>query len=218
VEAFGRISRDDSERGEGEGVGMTVEQEQDGSGAHASAPDNPSPATENDIHTRECRGGCSFVANVLDIKIELPSWISPTLRLQTASDAQISQVKKLFRATGGPITHYFEFDWRPVDPSEGMGYRTFPLPRDQWRYFVIAWAGHGNQLAPFQKAVNLVPPGILCYSNIVTSDAFGQGNNVGWTVESVSIPDTHLVSPPNVLTVDAERIRDWRSACLHSGF
>jgi len=161
--------------------------------------------------TRENRGGYSFVANVLDVRIELPVSISPALRLQAASDPQILQVKRLLHLGGLPIEYYFQHEWTPYEQSDGLCHRAVALPRDQWRYFVIAWAGHGVEIAPFQKAVNLVPPGILCYSQVFTSDPFGAGDYMGHKFESVSIPDTHLVAPPKLLTVDAEHIRDWQT-------
>lgn len=191
---------------------MPVGKDEDAKEARsADAPDQFS--VEVNGVTIKNEGGYAFIVNVLDVKVDLPISITPTLRLEAATEHQIAEIKRMLVLGGLSIDFYYEQEWVLVENTEARTVRqTEILPRNRWRYYVISWCGEPSELATFQKAGNLVPPGILCYSEVYTAEKFGRGQQMGWKCEYVSVPDSYFKIPIEALTVDSEMVEAWRSA------
>jgi hypothetical protein len=163
--------------------------------------------------TREMKSGFAFIVSHLDVQVALPVSITPTLRLEAASDAQIDEIRRFVSMGDGlSISYHYEHEWIAHATEHGTGHLAQPLSRDRWRYFLITWCDWNAELLKFQKAVNLVPPGIFCYSAMITDEVFGKGAVVGRHIEGTSIPATYRQIPPTQQIVDAERVEAWRRA------
>lgn len=163
--------------------------------------------------TSEMRNGFAFIVSHLDVQVALPVSITPTLRLEAASDAQIDEIRRFVSMGSGlPISFHYEHEWIAHETENGGGHRAHPLSRDRWRYFVITWCNWNAELLKFQKAASLVPPGIFCYSAMITDGDFGRGVVVGRLFEGTSIPPVYRQIPPRQQVVDVERVEAWRRA------
>ena len=163
--------------------------------------------------TMENKGGYAFVVNVLDVQVDLPISITPTLRLEAATEQQIAEIKRLLVLGGLALEFYYEHEWTMLEASEiKTRHEARELPRNRWRYYVVSWAGLPEELATLRKGANLVPPGILCYSEVYTSEEFGKGQQMGRKFESVSVPESYFSIPIKALPVDTEIVEEWRGA------
>lgn len=169
--------------------------------------------TSDTSTTTEMKSGFAFIVSHLDVRVPLPASITPTLRLEAASDAQINEIRRSVDIGSGlPIGLHYEHDWLAHQTEHGIGHQAQPLPRDQWRYFVITWCNWNSELLKFQKAVNLVPPGVFCYSAMITDGEFGKGQVMGRMFEGTSIPTVYRQLPSKQVIVDADTINAWQRA------
>ena len=198
---------------EGERVGiMSIGKDEDTKEGHAADGLNQD-SVEVDEVTIKNEGGYAFIVNMLDVKVDLPISLTPTLRLEAATEQQIAEMKGLLVLGGLSIDYYYEHEWILVENSEVRTvHRAELLPRNRWRYYVICWSGEPSELVTFKQAGNLIEPGILCYSEVYTSGQFGTGQHMGRKFESVSIPDGYFAIPIEPIVVDSETIKEWRSA------
>ena len=159
------------------------------------------------------RGGYAFIVNVIDVRVPLPIQLAENIRVAAATDEQILEMQRVLKPPGLSVGYYYEHEWVKQDSEpDRITDEARPLPRDKWRYFVIAWSGTQDTLIQFRKAANLVPPALLCYSQVLTSGEFGSGDSMGSVVEFVSVPDLHFEIPTAVVSVDSGVVESWKSA------
>jgi hypothetical protein len=159
----------------------------------------------------DMKSGYAFVISHFDVRVALPAMITPTLRLERASDAQIAEIKRTVSFGPMGITHYYEHEWVPgTTDTGGTCHQSVPLPRERWQYHVLTWSEWNMELLQFQKAAHLVPPGLLSYFQVITSEPFGQGRAVAHTFEAASIPQTYQLLPPEVEVLDDALLQAWR--------
>ena len=132
-------------------------------------------------------GGYRLVAVPLKVDLKLPAEISQHVRLDRATDEQILQLKRL--SPPHPIIqeslrHRFEVDWeeRPTAPDQSE-FIPHPLSKENWRYFVLTYAGSGKELFDACKIFQLHRPPITFDTLIHTSAPFGAGEVRGRSLD-----------------------------------
>ena len=94
------------------------------------------------------RGGFFIVSNVLDVRVQLPVEITPKLRLAKADDAQISAIQSWLTAMSPGFVNprsYYEKHWTTtVHSKTSSSTSPSPLERKDWRYYILSFAGYGN--------------------------------------------------------------------------
>lgn len=163
----------------------------------------------------DIKGGFAFIGTLLDVRVPLPHHIGEHVKLERASDAQVSEIKRLIPAGGGlGLTYHYEHEWVPVATSTGEGRQTRPLPRSDWRYYVFTWEGSNAAVMEVQRALNLVPPAASSVLQVLTREPYGNGEFRGQMVESVAAHFQHREPPPSPIVVDDERIQSWILTCV----
>jgi len=135
------------------------------------------------------RGGFFIVSNVLDVRVQLPVEITPKLRLAKADDAQISAIQSWLTAMSPGFVNprsYYEKHWTTtVHSKTSSSTSPSPLERKDWRYYILSFAGYGNETYDLFRAANLVEPGLNAFAQIYTTKEFGAGTVTGWGGDSV---------------------------------
>lgn len=158
----------------------------------------------------DMKGGYSVIASALDVRVPLPLQISPTMRLDRASDRQILEFKHTASFGGLSGDLIYAHKWIAKEsPVSSSGHYAVSLPRDSWRYYVINWSNWNSEFIQFRKAINLVPPGTICYMQYVTKEDFGQGDVVARIFDGSSIPEVCRRVPPKLQVLDEERVGAW---------
>jgi hypothetical protein len=65
-------------------------------------------------------------------------------------------------------------------------YERRPLLRSEWRYYLIAFSDHGNELFTFLRAANLSRPALQTIYHVYTEEPFGKGRVMGWGGDPVA--------------------------------
>jgi len=132
------------------------------------------------------RGGFWFVSTLVDVQADLPAVITPNVRLQRATDQQIKELKDVYPAVGF-FGHRIE-DGREVDSTKDKTEQMetgepFKLPREKWRYFVLAYSGDPEHAYGVKQIFLLGEPSCTCRTVVITSEEYGEGNRVAWGAE-----------------------------------
>jgi Apea-like HEPN len=131
-----------------------------------------------------------LIAELLDLRVDVPYDIMPGVRLCRGSPLQVKFIKDfVFRAAGfgekrARLT--YELEQRAPDSS---GKQWFDLPPESWRYFVFAFGEAGKQVSDFQIAVSLGEPPLTIFSALTTREPFGQGFAFSWSVDAIQVTD-----------------------------
>jgi hypothetical protein len=157
------------------------------------------------------KGGYSFVVSNLDIRFPLPADITSTMRLERASDSQIREFKRTASPAMFSVELIYEHDWVDKDDNvSGDRRHSVNISRDRWRYYVVAWSNWNSEFIQFQKAVNLVPPGIICHMQCITNEDFGRGPVVGRVFDGSTIPSSCIPIPPRLQLLDDDIFVSWK--------
>lgn len=144
----------------------------------------------------QTQGGYHIISNVLDVRATLPIDITPTLRISKADDAQVAQIQSLLtQSSGGGLNTriYYENDWVETRESDTSSrWAAHPLNREDWRYYIVAFTGSGDEPYPFLRAVNLTCPALSSFAVVHTHGEFGTGKVSGQGVDQVVGALTHL--------------------------
>ena len=133
------------------------------------------------------KGGFDFIATALDVKIPLPADITPTLRLDRATDTQLEVIHQFLEA-GSPFgvgisnRYYYQAERVKEKPTD-KHYKFVNQPKDKWRYYVINFLGSNSEGLRFFSIADLVFPYLASYAGWLTSEAFGQGEGRGRTYD-----------------------------------
>lgn len=161
----------------------------------------------------EMKGGYSFIVSNLDIRFSLPADITSTMRLERASDSQIREFKRTASLAVLSAELIYEHDWVDKDDKvSGARRHSVSISRDHWRYYVVTWSNWNSEFIQFQKAVNLVPPGIICHMQYITNDDFGRGPVVGRIFDGSTIPSPSIPLPPRLQLLDNEIFASWKQS------
>jgi hypothetical protein len=105
--------------------------------------------------------GLAFVASHLSISGELPVQIIAQHSFRPATDTEIEQIKQVLD-TSVPRDTYSWVPYESVVKAEHRGdnsttFHHDPLPRDQWKYWVIAFDGQNTKLHEIELVAQLLP-------------------------------------------------------------
>ncbi len=139
--------------------------------------------TEQSSVTFSPKGGFCFISTVLDMQLQLPIQITPALKLERASDAQIQIIKPCLEENLGTmrISHSdrYEFQCTEIKEDNCTRYERTPLATEDWRYYILTFVGNNYQSHQFFYIADLVFPHIISFASYLTSEEFGQGNIMG---------------------------------------
>jgi len=129
------------------------------------------------------RGGFYFIATALDMRVRLPVDVTPTLRLDKASDAQLEVIYQFLEeghTLGLRMTnrHYYEAE-RVKDKPTDSHYKFVTQPKEHWRYYVINFVGSNYEGHQFFSIADLVFPYLASFATGLTADEFGSGQPRG---------------------------------------
>jgi hypothetical protein len=129
------------------------------------------------------KGGFHFIATVLDVKIPLPVDITPTLRLDRATDTQLEVIHQFLEAahevgSRWSNRYYYESKWVKERPTDRHS-KIVQQPKEKWRYYVINFLGTNIEVSRFFSIADLVFPYLTSYAGCLTSEEFGQGERRG---------------------------------------
>src|ERR1700733_4564310 len=152
-------------------------------------------------------GAFCQIAELLDLRVDLPYDIAPDVRLCRGTEQQVRYIKTIVFPAAGfgqkQARLMYELERAP-DPS--IGPQWFDLPADRWRYFIVAF-GDASQTAvtDFQLAANLGEPPFTVFSTFMTRKPFGMGEMFGWGVDNVQVADWYTpgLTPPRVVVDQA---------------
>ncbi len=130
-------------------------------------------------------GGFYFIATVLDVKLTLPADITQTIRVDRADQSQIAEIYRFLDSSqalglGGFRRQHYEHDWIPICESNCTRYDIRALAPDEWRYYIIAYSGTGNDVIDLLKVMDIIPPYICAFSYVITTQPFGCGCPCGF--------------------------------------
>lgn len=158
------------------------------------------------------KGGFWFVSTLVEVKAALPAVIAPNVRLQRATDQQIKELKEVYPADG--FIGYRMEDGREVDliacKTEHIETR---LPREKWRYFVLAYSGDPEHAYGVKQIFLLGNPSCTCRTVVHTSEEYGEGNRIAWGAEMYA--HTKVMQLPPLRTITDETLAQVRGA--HTG-
>lgn len=165
-------------------------------------------------------GGYWFVSTLVDVEATLPATITPHVRLQRATSAQIQQIKSAYPDEPGFFGHAIEDgrenNWKlSKDGKRGI---KRSLPRDKWRYFVLAYRGRREHAYQVKKLFLLADPPCTCRINVTTSREYGIGKRIAWGGEMYTHIESirgGLAALPPVRTVTEKTLAQVRFA--HAG-
>jgi hypothetical protein len=131
------------------------------------------------------QGGFVVIGNVLDFRISLPVELVSDLRIERPNDAQLKTIHELISSTlpGHNSRNDFETRWEPGPAPDS--WLPIPLPREEWRYSILTFAGNGLSAHTFLDAARLVEPGLFWLAIAHTSEPFGGGAKMGWSIDSL---------------------------------
>jgi|GEM_PF-3686283 len=114
-------------------------------------------------------GGFHLIATVLDMQIDLPVDITPTLRLEKASDEQIKSIEKLI-----DNRLFYESEYTEME-GDNKRYNLQSLSPESFRYYVVSWAGRNHEPYQFFYVAKLITPYITSFYNWITTKEYGNG-------------------------------------------
>lgn len=107
------------------------------------------------------KNGISFVASHIDVEGELPLELLPNYVFRKANDDEIDIVrKKIFNSipAGGFVRQLpYEYIVREEIHERQTSFHYDPIPKEKWKYWVIGFEGHGNEIQEIKKSASLLP-------------------------------------------------------------
>jgi Apea-like HEPN len=169
------------------------------------------------VQLENIKGGFHIIANVLDVQVKLPVELGPTLRIVKADADQVNTIHQMFARMSAGFTNprmYYENRWTEAPQSAtSKRFESAPLAPDDWRYYILAFAGFANEAYDFLRAANLATPAINSFAHIYTDREFGVGNTTGWggdALQSVAAYEVPYAQSQDCL--DEAAILDIREA------
>ena len=83
----------------------------------------------------------AFISDVLDVQIQLPAQLTPTLAISRATENQTMRIKDVLNRLGGFVPRNYSFEYENISVPVGSSEQAIPLPPDQWRYYGISFQG-----------------------------------------------------------------------------
>lgn len=139
----------------------------------------------DDLPAQTQSGQWSFVMNKIDVKTSLPFDIAPGVRLIKADDVLVERIKK----TLGNLLGKYESHWaseyecsilKETSDSGGHSFSYHPLPKEDWRYFVVETDDNGQKAIDlqFSSSVSMAPLDVLTMQ-------IKRNNGVSWRMGSI---------------------------------
>ena len=124
----------------------------------------------------DINGGFYFISTILDMQVELPVEITQFLKLERASESQISEIQKYLRNR-----HLYECKFIiEEETSNSSRWRFDQLPKEEWRYYVISYKG-SNYIAHLLLSIaDIIAPHLKSFLHYHTTEEFGGGEINGW--------------------------------------
>lgn len=126
------------------------------------------------------QGGFYLIATMLKMEFDLPVEITPTIRLEVASPDQMA----FFR---GRVEHphLYETEIVKQETPNGKAHQFLGIPENEWRYYILSYAGDGLEIHEFLSVANLIAPYPISLINCHTKQPFGRGELVGLSMDPV---------------------------------
>ena len=98
----------------------------------------------------------AFIANPLNVRCRLPIELIKDHTIRKANPVQIERIQTVLSNLGflpRPPKHLYEFE--AIRESKPGSFSFKPLPRKNWRYYVIGFKGSNQELIKIQLAANI---------------------------------------------------------------
>jgi len=95
-----------------------------------------------------------FIVDLVNFEGKLPFEIIPGHWFRRATYREIRRIKKELYARGTDPFGY-ENKFVPTE-KEGASWKSVPLPRDEWRYYVISFGGSNDKIMDIEYSANLL--------------------------------------------------------------
>ncbi|HEY8097468.1 MAG TPA: hypothetical protein VIE65_15460 [Methylobacter sp.] len=161
-------------------------------------------------------GGFYFIATVLDVKVALPAEITKNIRLDRADPSQVAEIypfldgSRILGPSGFNRTHY-ECEWTEISNDNPIKQnKSNPLPESEWRYYILAFSGNGNELNDLLKVMDIIPPYICSWAYVYTTEPFGYGSPWGYGTDPYSGPIFYTGKVHSAKTFDDTHISALR--------
>lgn len=130
--------------------------------------------------------GIAFVVSHIDVDGDLPIQIMENHIFRPARDAEIGQIDQLLAqalpsGSSGIWVHYKALV--KEERYEGRtSYHLEDLPRDKWKYWVIAFEGTNHKVHELELACILLNPDIEFGFQVYFQEPNQKGDNVGYSM------------------------------------
>jgi hypothetical protein len=166
------------------------------------------------------RSGVAFVVSHIDVDGDLPIQIIDNHIFRAASDSEISLIDSLLAQALPSGSHGLWVHYKSLVKEERYEGRTSyhleDLPRDKWKYWVIAFEGTNHKVHELEKACMLLNPDIELGFQVYFQEPNQEGDRAGYSmmplhlVEKYSWPESAWKNAKNITTEELSNI-----GCYH---
>ena len=158
------------------------------------------------------KSGLAFIATHIDVAGDLPAEICNGYFLRKARQSEIGEINtRLMEKSFKGFSQWPPYSYRMLVTEDGprRNYTPEPIPEDQWRYWVVAFSGNGNEIYDIQKILLLLSPELEFAFNVHFEHPDQQGAAKGWSSIPSHIVDTYAMFSaafPKAKTVNSKDI------------
>jgi hypothetical protein len=163
--------------------------------------------------------GLSFIVTHIDVDGPVPFDLIDGHSFRAATDQEVIAIQKRLDAVSLHGMPMGGIPYKQVVKEEkyegGSYYHKEDLPRDKWKYWVIAFDGLSYLIDEIQRAAILLPTDLDIGLTLLFSGANQQGDLIGWTsmplhlVEKYSDVNEHTKNAKKVSVVELTKIREY---------
>ncbi|PZU96362.1 MAG: hypothetical protein DCE90_09920 [Pseudanabaena sp.] len=103
----------------------------------------------------------AFIISHLQVVGDLPVEILPNYIFRSATDSEVEQIKKIVKESlPYGRTTWVPYDAEVVETINSIGHTSYshaPLPKERWKYWVIAFEGQNEKIHELQSLSRLMP-------------------------------------------------------------
>ena len=168
------------------------------------------------------RSGIAFVVSHIDVDGKLPMQIIENHIFRAASDTEIALIDQLLAQAlpGGSSGLWVNYKALVREERyEGRtSYHLEDLPRDKWKYWVVAFEGTNHKVHELELACRLLNPDIEFGFQVYYQSPNQQGDNAGYSmiplhlVEKYSWPQATWKNAKNITTDELSNIGSYHQA------
>jgi len=157
------------------------------------------------------KSGFAFVATHIEVAGSLPISLGDCISFRAATDAEIILIKEHLGRVAPAFYNsvpFYEGAWLE-SPTEGGGrkYEPTPLPRECWKYWVIAFDGSNSRVHDLEPLLRMLPVSVEYAFTVFFDQPAQQGTAAGWGVGMVNPLQMRRVdASPHPQRLDAESI------------